>query len=156
MVARTERKDAMDRLLKRGDVFSCEKFENLVGTVVHRKVAPAKVDFTDLHFDSSDQVEVRWTELAAGGWTREHKQILDTGVKSSTLAKKIGKMRFRVVSTYLGGGGTGHGPHDVYPDGHHVTAATMKGRIITVKFYQTGCFIGMVDPKDITLHEEDT
>ncbi len=53
-----------------------------------------------------------------------------------------------VTSTKYDGGGTGHGPHDVYPDGWHVTAKKLKqgkydqkGKKIT--FYQSGCFTAM-------------
>lgn len=41
------------------------------------------------------------------------------------------------------GGGTGMGPHDVYPDGHHVYCErTSDG--LKVDFYQTGCFTAMI------------
>ena len=55
------------------------------------------------------------------------------------------------------GGGTGMGPHDVYPDGHHVTArrlnddGTYNPDGETIQFYQSGCFTGMVEPDKITL-----
>ena len=54
-----------------------------------------------------------------------------------------------VIETNFGGGGTGMGPHDVYPDGWKVIARKLKrdgtynpeGRIIS--FYQSGCFTAM-------------
>jgi hypothetical protein len=41
------------------------------------------------------------------------------------------------------GGGTGMGPHDVYPDGHHVHCERTSDRL-KVDFYQTGCFTAMI------------
>jgi len=41
------------------------------------------------------------------------------------------------------GGGTGHGPFDVYPDGHHVWCERVDGKYL-VDFYQTGAFTAMI------------
>jgi len=52
------------------------------------------------------------------------------------------------------GGGTGHGPHDVYPDGWHVTAQKMtedEDDYIIVHFYQSGCFTAMIRPEELEL-----
>lgn len=64
------------------------------------------------------------------------------------------KGRFVVVETHFDGGGTGHGPLDVYPNGHRVVAKKLKegkwdskGR--KLEFYQSGCFTNMILPKDI-------
>jgi hypothetical protein len=62
-----------------------------------------------------------------------------------------------VIDTAMTGGGTGHGPHDVYPDGHEVTIQMLPyGTRIpdpkyTIKFYQTGCFHNLIEPKEIEL-----
>jgi hypothetical protein len=59
-----------------------------------------------------------------------------------------------VTQTEMKGGGIGHGPHDVYPDGHYVTARKIlrKDTLGDKKeFYQTGCFNGMYPPEKITL-----
>jgi len=41
------------------------------------------------------------------------------------------------------GGGTGHGPHDVYPNGHHVFCKSLtSGK--ELDFYQSGCFSCMI------------
>ena len=50
-----------------------------------------------------------------------------------------------VIKTAMDGGGTGHGVHDTYPNGHHVWCEKMfDGGIghpgIRVDFYQTGSF----------------
>jgi hypothetical protein len=59
--------------------------------------------------------------------------------------------KFVVEWTGMDGGGTGHGPHDVYPDGWHVKARRLaddgsydpRGEVI--EFYQSGCFNCMVE-----------
>lgn len=60
-----------------------------------------------------------------------------------------------VTATELSGGGTGHGSHDVYPDGHGVTALQVDetGEPTGKKlfFYQTGCFNGMLKPKHVRI-----
>jgi hypothetical protein len=56
-----------------------------------------------------------------------------------------------VVRTAMEGGGTGHGPHDIYPDGWHVEATKLDkdgnydpdGK--RIDFYQSGCFTGMIE-----------
>jgi hypothetical protein len=65
-----------------------------------------------------------------------------------------------VVHTAVTGGGTGHGPHDVYPDGHEVTIQRLPygqrtpDTELTLKFYQDGCFTNMIEPQDIELVKE--
>ncbi len=49
---------------------------------------------------------------------------------------------YTVYKTATEGGGTGHGPWDVYPDGHHVYAERNDGT--KIDFYQTGCFTAMI------------
>lgn len=54
--------------------------------------------------------------------------------------------RYIVTKTANDGGGTGHGPHDVYPDGHHVWCESIGeswDTKIAVDFYQSGCFTAM-------------
>ena len=49
-----------------------------------------------------------------------------------------------VIKTAIDGGGTGHGPGDVYPDGHHVFCKkTIDGE--EIDFYQSGCFTAMIE-----------
>jgi len=51
---------------------------------------------------------------------------------------------YAVVRTAMDGGGTGHGPGDVYPDGHHVYCRRVSdGK--RVGFYQSGCFNAMIE-----------
>lgn len=48
-----------------------------------------------------------------------------------------------VIKTTFDGGGTGHGPGDVYPDGHHVFCRSAEGKK-EVDFYQTGSFTAII------------
>ncbi len=52
--------------------------------------------------------------------------------------------RYVVYKTAMDGGGTGHGAHDVYPDGHHVFAEKLDNPSVMVDFYQSGCFTAML------------
>jgi hypothetical protein len=63
--------------------------------------------------------------------------------------------KYIVTKTTYGGGGTGMGRHDVYPDGHEVECKKLtkdggwdkNGRKIS--FYQSGCFTAMITPEQI-------
>jgi len=46
-----------------------------------------------------------------------------------------------VYKTTFDGGGTGHGPHDIYPNGHHVWCEKLDDSKRKINFYQSGCFI---------------
>ena len=53
--------------------------------------------------------------------------------------------KYIVYKTSHDGGGTGHGPHDVYPDGHHVFCEKADQTEVKVDFYQSGCFTAMIE-----------
>lgn len=52
--------------------------------------------------------------------------------------------RYIVTSTSMTGGGTGMGPHDVYPDGHLVKCQMANQPLMKLSFYQTGSFTAMI------------
>jgi hypothetical protein len=58
---------------------------------------------------------------------------------------------FVVTETKMDGGGTGHGPHDIYPDGHHVFAqrlnedGTYNEHGEKINFYQSGSFTTCIE-----------
>ena len=52
--------------------------------------------------------------------------------------------RYVVYKTAMEGGGTGHGPYDVYPNGHHVYAEKLDNTSVTVDFYQSGAFTALL------------
>jgi hypothetical protein len=61
----------------------------------------------------------------------------------------IDEGEFVVVKTEYGGGGTGMGDRDVYPNGHRVYCRRLKeGKFdengTEISFYQTGCFTAMI------------
>lgn len=51
--------------------------------------------------------------------------------------------RYVVTKTATDGGGTGHGPGDIYPDGHHVFCESVDGKF-KLDFYQSGSFTAMI------------
>lgn len=53
--------------------------------------------------------------------------------------------RYVVYMTTLDGGGTGHGRHDVYQNGHHVHCQRLDRPGVKVDFYQSGCFTKMLE-----------
>lgn len=71
--------------------------------------------------------------------------------------KSRGTAEFVVERSEMEGSGTGHGPHDVYPDGRHIIARrlTKNGRYNPrgeqIEFYMSGAFTHMVDVKDIKI-----
>jgi hypothetical protein len=138
---------AMKDLLQKGQVFKCRKFRDLVGTLVTRYGQIPTVDLNNLKFDHSKEVSVCWTEHGKDGWKRDRADKIDLSIHDDTIADSL----FEVIETELTGGGYGHGPHDRFPDGHRVIAKELGGKHRTVRFFQTGCFVGMVEPKDIDL-----
>lgn len=82
---------------------------------------------------------------------RDSSGILYVGASGNADKPERGMARYVVVHTELSGGGTGHGLHDVYPDGWCVQARLLtnegqynsRGELIT--FYQSGCFRCMVE-----------
>jgi len=135
----------MQHPLHVGQVFRCPKFRSLVHEI-DRDASPPKLDKTRLHFDSPATVRIPWTEKGPDGWERKHEHRVEVLVEDP---ESLAWESFTVTEVDLTGGGNGHGPNDVYPDGHRVTARGTSGR--TVRFYQTGCFTGIVKPEDVEL-----
>lgn len=112
-------------MLKEGDIIELKD-----GHTVYAKI-PA-------HFAFSNRIgcfdEVVKTEVTIG----KNKNGLNTD---------FFKGRYVVTGTSVDGGGEGHGPGDVYPDGHHVKASKFVEKIdspINVEFYETGYFTAMI------------
>lgn len=135
----------MQNLLRVGQVFRCSRFSQLVYEL-DRDATPPVPNRKALHFDHSDRVTVHWTEKGEDGWERKHQDVVDLSVPDGA---GLARAEFKVLETALAGGGTGHGPHDVYPDGHIVLAEGPDGA--RVRFYQTGCFVGLVAPSEVEL-----
>jgi hypothetical protein len=80
-------------------------------------------------------------ETKPGGWERTIEEKLDyTVYNRSTLNAK-----FIVIDIT-----TGHGMRDTYLNGHYVTSRQI-GTCVTLSFYQSGCFTGMIYPVDLNL-----
>ncbi len=68
-----------------------------------------------------------------------------------------GKAEYVVIEASMQGGGTGHGQHDVFPDGWHIVAKRLKPgrkwdpRGEEIAFYMTGCFINMIAPDEVRI-----
>ena len=71
--------------------------------------------------------------------------------------KSRGESLFVVEKAQMQGGGTGHGPHDIYPDGWYVEARRLNednsynpdGELI--KFYQSGCFNCLIPEVEVEI-----
>lgn len=58
---------------------------------------------------------------------------------------KLGPGEWLVAEVGMGGGGTGHGPGDIYPDGHQLTLYRLRGGQVCwgvepKRFFQSGSF----------------
>jgi hypothetical protein len=49
-----------------------------------------------------------------------------------------------VIKTSFEGGGKGHGPHDTFPNGHHVFCEKIDNPNEKVDFFQSGSFSAMI------------
>lgn len=71
-------------------------------------------------------------------------------------------LEYIVIRAELEGGGTGHGPHDIFPDGWHVKARKLKPdrsynpKAKTIDFYQSGCFTNMKEKVKLVGKMEQT
>lgn len=73
-----------------------------------------------------------------GDWSLTRNDVMIEGVMSYLAGTYI------CTKTALDSGGCGHGPHDVYPNGHHVYAVKVDDRDCKVDFYQSGSFTAMI------------
>jgi hypothetical protein len=111
------------------------------------------VPFVDIKNITVDEYKHREHKIGfLSYYTRKGKSISDT-VDVAAFDRSRGLAKFVVEKTAMEGGGTGHGPNDIYPDGWHVFARRLsventydpKGELIN--FYQSGCFNSLV--KDV-------
>jgi hypothetical protein len=119
-----------NEFLKVGDVFKIKP-----GMEVYAEF-PAYYIFDNVRSNSKDATELHSHDVTVG---EKLKNRYETGHLAGD---------YVVTRTADEDGGTGMGPHDVYPDGWHVTAKKLKnGRWdengIEISFYQSGCFTAM-------------
>ena len=142
--------EAVKHLLHVGNAFRCAIFGDLarVDGLKHASRWEGGVLLRDdkvLVHEVSAVVHWTRTEKRSDGWERVTEETLDLRPNATDLGTRVWLVRH--VS--LKGGGTGHGPHDVYENGHHVIA--MSDDRMHVHFFQTGCFRGVVAPEQIEL-----
>ncbi len=134
-----------------GDIITSEKFA--FGYYENEDKALITIDGTTTKRPVTSFVseEERVATAAKSGKIPSKTKTVDLGAYDQGRAKA----KFVVESANMQGGGTGHGPGDVYPDGWHVRARQLddkgaydpNGEVI--QFYMSGCFTCMVDPNDV-------
>jgi hypothetical protein len=82
---------------------------------------------------------------------KEGQKVFFTGYRKQGLDVTLERTeRYVVYKTTHDGGGTGHGMHDIYPDGHHVWCEQLDViKPLRVNFYQSGCFRNMYPDLEI-------
>ncbi len=84
-----------------------------------------------------------------------HRDVV-VGNKCDGINTDFLKGEYVVTKTVVEGGGCGHGPYDIYPDGHHVFCTKIDDPSISIDFYQSGCFTAMItDIRPIGRMKED-
>ncbi len=99
---------------------------------------------------------IHWSEKQTreGGWERRVDRVTDP----RSFDDSRGEAVYVITSAHVGGGGTGHGPHDVFPDGEQYEARRLDdgGNVVPlapiVCFTIGGCFTSTVT--DVTLVED--
>jgi hypothetical protein len=107
---------------------------------------------TRVHSVTKRLTEDERVELAAKTGKIPPKQEV---TRTPTYDEARGTARFVVTNAKMTGGGTGHGPHDTFPDGWQIEARKLaqdgsydpSGE--TIYFYMTGCFTTMVHPGEL-------
>jgi hypothetical protein len=92
---------------------------------------------------------------------KEIKEFVNSGVPAiGTRVFTVPEGQYLVTKTKFTGGGTGMGPHDVFPDGHHVTCKKLgfNGKFVEdgleINFYQSGSFTAMIYPEDLKVERQ--
>ena len=119
------------RLLQEGDIITLKEGMEVYANIPHKNVYFNRPFSTELTRDKITIGEPRYSGA-------ENTGAFDARPFAGD---------YTVVRAELNGGGTGHGPHDIYPDGHHVYCEKLAHPQIEVDFFQTGCFTAMI--KDI-------
>lgn len=147
----------MKRTLLEGDVFQTPELGNVhyEGVTSEHKAPTANKKVLELGHPYS--LTCTWNELDEKEFTKKHRNVkvpVGVGKKNRT---RLANSKWLVVKTEMTGGGTGHGPNDVYPDGHKVTAIRLNDddsyseNNQTVQFWQTGSFNSMIEIDQIRL-----
>ena len=88
-----------------------------------------------------------------GNFELDHVEVVIGNHKGLNTEFMIG--RWIVTHTCEDGGGTGHGPYDVYPNGHHVfcerAVEDSYDYKMKIDFYQTGAFTAMIREGEVNV-----
>lgn len=156
----------MKRKLKIGDRFNLEVGMNIIKEIpshfVYSNASTFELVKHDLVVGDILRVVVdlkEYTKELSCGCVRCYKHVDDFPFDmSNTIDTNQYVGEYTVITAVMDGGGTGHGMHDTYPDGHHIVAAKMVDDQVDFKnlieFYQSGAFHGFIDKKEITLISE--
>ena len=134
--------NGMDRFLEVGDVFRLHYRQKVYAQIPEKFIYSNKSGSADL---SEDVIQVG--RKKSGKEANGDTCLLETSDYAG---------EYVVTRSQLEGGGMAHGPHDVFPDGQHITAVKTNGSGVVIKFYQSGCFTCMLSPKEIDFIEKRT
>ena len=138
-------------ILNTGDVIAVDPSWEIVGYEVARRVLILNQKKAFLNLGEGLTVDVpdyTGPHIANVKLSQDNFTLKDQ-VEADNLVLSPGQ-RFLVIKTEKTGGGTGHSAHDVYPDGHYVTAIKLsEGDVfdpneVRVQFFQTGAFTCMI------------
>jgi hypothetical protein len=130
-----------------GDIIQAGEFAFGEFDYYHGKDGHLKLNRKTITVDGETKESLMQYRKPGTPWNKPAEYLaIDIGAYDPTR----GKAYFVVENVGMQGGGTGHGPNDIYPDGWHVEARRLnekneydpRGEVI--EFYQTGCFNCMV------------
>lgn len=145
------------RLPKVGDVIVSKKFVYGEKSFDHndKRVRVGRDNPKYIVTERLTDEEIAKIVLKTKKMPKEKDLWIDRDYGSSDLTRA--NAEYVVIDAKMQGGGTGHGPHDVFPDGWYVVAKRLKkgrkwdpkGEEITL--YMTGCFTNLIPPEEISI-----
>lgn len=143
----------LETLPQVGDVIESPKFAYGYFETADRTIVTVDGETTE-HLVGFTRSEEERVQIASKIGTAPSKtDVIDLGAYDPSR----GTARFVVENARMQGGGFGHGPHDIYPDGWHVKARRLtedgtydpNGELI--HFYMTGAFTCLIEAEDVRI-----